>query len=55
MLVVALLFGLLLVALGIFLRAKGWRLLGGIVVATGGLVCLLGTLAFIVALLNFHP
>ena len=55
MLVLLILFGLLIVALGAFLQRSGRKAISRALVFVGGLLVLLAIPAFVVALLNFHP
>jgi hypothetical protein len=55
MLILLVLFGSLLTVFGIFILRKGGKLIGGTIAVAGGLLVLLAIVAFIVALVNFHP
>ena len=55
MLLLVVLLGLLLSAFGIFIHRRGRKGIGWAFVVAGALLALPAIVAFIVALLNFHP
>ena len=55
MLSLLVLIGFLAIGFGVLMRRRGWKVVGGTFVLAGGLFALLAVVAFIVALLNFHP